>query len=53
MPSEVQDMQKAAKAWAASALETFRGDVLQKALAISAAMADFTAQYVYDLPKVK
>lgn len=43
-PPEVQAMQDAAKAWAVVALETFRGELLGKALAISGAMADFTAE---------
>lgn len=37
-----RELQEAAKKWAAVSLDTFSGDTLRKAMAISLAIADFT-----------
>lgn len=38
------EFRKAAKRWAEFSLDTFKGDLLQKAMAVSASIADFCSE---------
>ena len=42
--SDPEILDAAARTWAAHALGTYKGQLLKRALAISAALADFTAE---------